>query len=425
MYRAGVPTRSPVGRDPRRTPHRLARPAAERRSYSISDPALVAMLGYGVPGTPSVSEHTALTLSGVYRAVSLISGAIASLPLRTLARSAGGTQVRANSFLDSPGMDRLTPFEWKELVVRYLLLHGAAPLQHIYGGGGQLVGLNPLHPLGVEVDADDARPGGRRFTVRPQGQAPRTFDATTMTYVMGPSLDGVMGISPITAARLSMGTGLAGERTALRMHTNGAQISGVITPKDDNSLMPDDAKALKEIVDRSIVGTDNAGDVVVLNRALDFKPWQMSAVDSQFLQSRTFSIDEVGRWFGVPPHLLGLTEKSTSWGRASPSRTAGLHRYTLSPWTERIQDRLSPLVSARKSVEFDYAGFLASSPQDEIELLIAQVNAGLLTLNEARRIRNLPALPADTGADLPRYPAGSNDPRDAPTGPTPTPGGAA
>jgi HK97 family phage portal protein len=390
---------------------------------SIADPALAMMLGYSTPGVPTVSESTALTLSAVYRAVSLISGAIATLPLRTLTTAPDGTRVRANSFLDSPGLDRLTPFEWKELVVRYLLLHGAAPLQHIYGGGGQLIGAMPVHPLAVEVEADDSRPGGRLMKVRVSGEPTREFDATSMTYVMGPSLDGITGISPITAARLSLGTGLSGDKSALRMFTNGAMISGLVTPKDDD-LDEDEAKVVKDTVNRVMTGPENVGDIAVVNRRLEFTPWTMSAGDAQFIQQRTFSIDEVGRWFGVPPHLLGLTEKSTSWGQGITEQNRGLHRYTLSPWTSRLEQRLTPLVAAKKHAEFDYAGFLQPSPEDEINLVIAQVDNGLLTLNEGRRIRNLPPLPAETGADLPRIPAGSTDPRIDPNRP-PTPGGAA
>jgi hypothetical protein len=55
----------------------------------------------------------------------------------------------------------------------------------------------------------------------------------------------------------------------------------------------------------------------------------MNSKDAQFMESRTFSVDEVGRWFGVPPHLLGLTEKSTSWGQGIAEQNRGLARYTL------------------------------------------------------------------------------------------------
>lgn len=390
----------------------------EQRSISLGDPVLAAMLGYSSPGTPNVSEHAALTLSAVWRAVSLISGSIGALPMRTLQDGPDGTRKRSASFLDSPGMDRWTPFEWKELVAVYLLLHGAAPLQHIYGGGGQIIGLAPVHPSLVEVEAKADAPGGRLMTVRLANGNKREFTAEDMTYVMGLSLDGVCGVSPITAARMSLGTGLSGDKAAHRMFSNGAMVSGLVTPEDDMS--EDEARVIKESVNRTMTGTENAGDIAVINRRLKFQPWTLSAQDAQFLESRTFSIDEVGRWFGLPPHLLGLTEKSTSWGQGIAEQNRGLARYTLTPWTRRIEERLSKLIVSSRKVEFDYTAFVQPSPEDEISLLIEQVNSGLLTLNEARRIRNMPPLPSETGADLPRTPPGAVPPTEADAGVPPS-----
>lgn len=380
------------------------------------------MLGYTPLGTPSINETTALTLSAVFRAVSLISGAIGSLPMRTLQTTSNGVRTRAGSFLDNPGMDRWTPFEWKELVSVYLLLHGAAPLQHIYGGGGQIVGLAPVHPGAVEVKEDLNRPGGRLMTVRMENGTKREFDAETMTYVMGLSLDGIRGVSPITMARTSMGTGTAGDQAAYRMFSSGAMVSGLVTPEDD--MTEEEARIVKDSVNRTITGPENAGDIAVINRRLKFQPWALSNQDSQFLQSRNFSIDEIGRWFGIPPHLLGLTEKSTSWGQGIEAQNRGLARYTLTPWTTRIEERVTRLTAASRKVEFDYTAFVKPSPEDEINLILDQVNSGLLTLNEARRIRNLPALPANTGADLPRVPAGAAAPQELGAATPPSAGGA-
>jgi HK97 family phage portal protein len=125
------------------------------------------------------------------------------------------------------------------------------------------------------------------------------------------------------------------------------------------------------------------------------------------MASRSFNIDEIGRWYGVPPHLLGLTEKATSWGQGIAEQNRGLARYTLTPWTTRIEQRLSRLIAGRKLVEFDYTAFVAPSPEDEIALLLNQVNGGLITVNEARRIRNMPAV---EGGDVLRIPAGAADP---------------
>ena len=371
----------------------------------VGDPLLAVMLGLSTDSPAVISEQTAMSLSSVFRAVSLVAGSLGSLPLRSLQTNRDGTRQRTGSFLDNPGLEAQTPFEWKELAGVHLLLHGNAYAQHIYNGAGSIAGLNLIHPLAVGVERDYERPGGRKYTVRlPDGDV-HVFDVRTMTHIPGLSLDGLKGVSPITLARLSIGTALAGDRASHRTFTNGAMAAGLVTPEED--LEEDEAKVIKKTVNQAVTGVENAGQIAVINRKLKFQQWQLSPEDAQFLQSRSFQVEEIGRWYGVPPHLLGLTEKSTSWGQGIQEQNRGLARYTLQPWTTRIEQRLSRLLRGSLTCEFDYAQFIAPAPEDEIGLLIEQVNNGLLTLNEARRIRNLPSLPAETGADLPRVPPGA------------------
>jgi putative NIF3 family GTP cyclohydrolase 1 type 2 len=62
--------------------------------------------------------------------------------------------------------------------------------------------------------------------------------------------------------------------------------------------------------------------------------------------------------------------------------------------TSRIESALRAILPPDHYAEYDYKGLLQGSPKDEIELLIAQVNAGILEANEARAILNRPPLAA-------------------------------
>lgn len=378
-----------------------SRQLEERSLYSISDPVLAQYFSVG-PGSyagVSVNEQSALGLSAVWRAVSLVSQTIASLPLRSLRDSEDGTRQRVSSFLDEPAtVEGMTQFEWVETIVLYLLLHGAAPLLHIYNGGGGLAGAQPLHPLCVspewELDANRRRTGRKVFEVSLDDGTKRTFTQDELTYIPGPSLDGLRGLSVISIARNSLGTAIAGDRAAARQFGNGAMIAGLVTPEED--VTEAEAKLIKEGLDAKIAGVDNAAQVAVINRKLKFQPWTMSNEDAQFLESRMFSVEEVARWFGVPPHLLMQTDKQTSWGTGVAEQNRGLARTVLAPWCNRIEQRLSRLLRGSAFVEFDLTGLERGNPEGEIDLLIRQVEAGLLTRDEARAIRNLPPLPQAT-----------------------------
>jgi len=393
---------------------RTAEPKAQ--SISISDPRLIEYFG-GLPDWADmepVTENTATALSAVYRATEIVAGTIAGLPLRSLADKNGQKQ-RVTSWLDEPaGPGSLTQFEWVDLLLWHLQLHGNGYGMHLFNGAGSLVGLNLVHPLAVTPCWDPERPGGKKFTVTLDDGQTKDFDATTMTQFMGPTLDGLQGMSVLYRARRSLGTAISGDKAANRMFTNGAMISGLVTPDDDvengGGFEDGEADTIRESINRRMTGTENAGQIAVINRRLKFQPWSLSAEDAQFLESREFSISEVARWFGVPANLLMKDGAVSTWGQGIEVVNRGLHRYTLAGWTSRIEQRLARLLAGKRFAEFDYSGYLKPSPEQEIALLIQQVDSGLLTPNEARAIRNMPPL---DGGDIPRGSA-----------PAPIPGGA-
>lgn len=366
---------------------------------SINDPRMVEWFGLGTPNYAGVEvgEWTALGVPAVHRAVSLISSSIAGLPLRTL-RDVDGVRTRVGSFMDDPGAHvGLTAYQWKQTVLMHLLLHGETFLAHVYNGAGTLAGLTPFHPLAVEVTWDEGRPGGKKFTANLTNGKRQDYDATTMTHIAHESTDGLRGTSPITLHRNSLGTTIAADRCAAKMYASGLLQTVMAVPKDDHTT-EDEAKALSSSIQANVGGWENAHKVGMVNRAVDLVPVSMSLADAQFIESRAFQIQETARIFGVPSSLLMDPGAVSTWGTGVAIQNQGLHRYTLSGWTKLVEESLSRLVATSRFVEFDYAGFLKPSPEEEIRLLLEQIKAGMITVNEARKIRNMD--PIDGGDDL-------------------------
>lgn len=368
---------------------------------SISDPRLAEWFRYGSTNESGVevSEGAALGVSAVWRAVALISQTLAQLPMRSIREIRPGQYQRTSSFLDTPGgPDGPTPFEWRETVFAHLLLHGNAFLAHMYGGAGQLIALVPLHPLAVTIELplpdDEEQPrGGKWFYAHLMNGERQRFDASTLTHIPYLVLDSDgRGLSPIAVHRNSLGTAIAGDRAAAKMFGHGLTVAGLITPDEDDPDW-DDASFIKEEVNDALTGNENMGKIAVLPRKLKFQQMEMSAEDAQFLQSRQFSIEEVARIYGVPPFELMQTEKQTSWGTGIEAQQRGLGRTVLAPWATRLEQRLSRLLPNPRFVEIDFSGLERPSPDVEIRLLLEQIEGGLITINEARAVRNLPPVP--------------------------------
>lgn len=366
---------------------------AEFRSdpqLSISDPAIAEFLGIGHFNDSGVllTELSAMELSAVWRSVLLISGTIAGLPLNSYQRGVGDERTQIETFLDTPHPD-MSPFEWKELIVAHELLWGNSFLHNVFGGAGQLMGLTPLPPWTVGLRRGEET-GEKLFTVRDFKGDARDLTSVDVTHIPAFSLDGLRGVSPIGMARHSLGAARASDKAAGRMFRNGLLLGGLLSPKTDALTKPQRAQVLDGL--RESAGTDHAGDIAFVPAAVDFRPWMMNAVDAQFLESRHFGIEECSRWFGVPRELLSESGAS-SWGSGIQEIVKGFARFCLSGWTTRIEQRLSMLLPPRQFCEFDYSKFLQPSPEDEIRLLIEQVEAKILTIDEARAKRNMPPLP--------------------------------
>lgn len=362
----------------------------ERSLISIGDPAFASYFGLGTPnytGVP-IGETTALSISAVWRAVSLISGTIASLPARAVQHNPDGTRTVVTSWVSDPGLPvGLTSYEFWETTMAHLLLHGNSYAIQVRNGGGGLAGLQPIHPMSVSVERDGLV---KLYKVSLDDGTQAVFTDLELLHIPALSTDGIRGLGPIQVARNSLGIAIAADRAAGRMFSEGAFLSGMVTPEED--VTEDEAKAIKASLDAKVAGWDNAGSIAVINRKLKFTPWSMSNEDAQFLQSRQFQIEEIARWYGVPPYELMQTEKQTSWGTGIEAQQRGLARQVLGPWVKRLEERVSRLLPAGRYLEFDFAGLEKPTPEQEIALLIQQVQGGLITVNEARAIRNLPPI---------------------------------
>jgi HK97 family phage portal protein len=380
---------------------------------SIGDPNLAALFaGGGLTDLTDVvvGEGNALGLSAVFRAVSLISGSLAMLPLRSLREDpATKTIQRVPSVFDDPdGPDGQTVYEWKETLFLHGVLYGRAGAMKIYNQAGSLVRLAITHPLSwytqtptVEEAKDPARypVGGIWFIVTLNDQTRVKLDARDFWYVPAISSDGVNGLGLLNVAKGSLSTSISADRSAAKMFKSGAMISGIASPADELEVV-DNIPELRRQINSAMTGYENAGGIAIVNRRLNFTPWTMSNSDAQFLQSRQFQIEEISRWTGVPPHLLMQTDKQTSWGTGVDEQNRAMGRTVLAPWASRVEQRASRLLAKPRWVEFDFSGLERPSPKDEVALIISEIDAGLLTLDEGRALRNRPPLPQTEGQDI-------------------------
>lgn len=347
------------------------------------------MDGAGSASGVHVTETSALKMSAVWRAVNLLAGTGGALPLKTYRR---GTFDEVDVPVMSDPHPDLTAFEVAELRWVHLLLWGNSYAQKLKNGAGQVAELWPLPPSRVKVGRvapTSANPTGKVFKL---GEDDRQYTRDDILHIPGLGYDGITGVSPIRLATQAIGLGLAAEEYASKLYSSGSLLSGIL--QTEQRLQQDDADRLKVNWKQKVTGLDNAHEIAVLDNGAKFQPVSMPAVDAQMIESRRFQVQEVSRWYGIPPHLLGDVTGSTSWGTGIEQQSIGLVVYTLRPWLVRIEQRLSREVALPSKpdvyVKHKVEGLLRGDSKARGEFYRVMREIGAFSANDILRLEDMP-----------------------------------
>ena len=160
---------------------------------------------------------------------------------------------------------------------------------------------------------------------------------------------------------------------------------------------------LRESWNEAFGGTRNAGKVAILEEGLKFTPISISPADSQLLETRKFTVEEICRIFRVPPHLVQDLTK-TSYNSAEQMSQEFVY-YTLLPWCVRIEQAmmrslLNPQERRQYDIRFNLDGLLRGSYESRMRGYQTAVNTGIFSINDCRKLENMDLLPADQGGDI-------------------------
>jgi HK97 family phage portal protein len=340
-----------------------------------------------------ITAEGALASSTVAACVRLLSESVASLPLHVYRRTENGKVRAADHPLYSLLHDKpnayMTSYTWRAHMMTSVLLTGNSYNVIERDLQGRIIALWPLNSRDVTLKAED---GNLFYEVYTRGER-RRYDFAEVLHVKGPSLDGLTGLSIIKLARQGIGLDLAQTQYGASLYKNKAR-PGLIL-KAPQSLGPDSKDKLRDAFSEKFSGALNAGKVVVLEGGMEIDKVGFSADDSQWLQSRNFSTEDVARWFRVSPHMIGSPTR-LAYASAESEYVAFL-TLTLSPWLVNIQSEINcTLLPDRTTflVEFDPNGVSRGSQSERY----ANYEKGLggpnpwLTIADVRASENLPFL---------------------------------
>lgn len=364
----------------------------------------------------AVTPDTAMRVSTVYACISLLAGAISTLPVGIFERQ-GNERSKADHeywwFLNeqaNPGMTSSAMWEWL-ITSKFFYGDGFARLQRPSVRSSRVIGMEPLHPLDVQPFFDDE--GVKWYRVHCNGGW-ETLDAADVFQLPSIGYDGLRSPSAITyAAREAIGTALAAESYSAKFFNGGATFDYALKTASKLDTSQIDVLLASFLRRSQQQGMGGSRAPLILSGGLEPAQLSVNSKDAEILASRIFGVEEICRIFGVPPHMVGHTAKSTSWGTGIAEQGMGFVRYTLqrhlTPIAQELNRKLWP-TRARYFVEHITAALERGDIKSRFEAYrIALGRAGeqpWTDTDEIRRLENMapnPGLKAtgDTDASQP------------------------
>jgi HK97 family phage portal protein len=340
-----------------------------------------------------VSADSALKISTAWACTRLIAETVAMLPRIIFERFPDESRERATNhplydILHDQPNKRQTSFEFVDMLQMHALLRGSGYAKIVPGPRGPVDRLIPIHPDRVIVEEIDDETVRYQITERDGTQ--QTYNQEDIFELRGLTLDGINTVSVITYARESMGLTLAAEYYGAAFFGNDSRPGGYLRhPKTLSNEAKDRLIADWEATHRGLLVAHRAS---VLEEGMEWQSVGLSQKDSQFLETREFQAEDVTRWFRVPPHMVGLTSKATSWGSGIEELSRGFVTYVLMPWLVRWQQMIHKdliIASERFFVEFLTEALLRGDIEKRYNAYKTGRQWGWLATNEIRRAENM------------------------------------
>lgn len=391
----------------------------ENSTSSLTLSELTAMIGASAVSSSgaSVTADTAMKVSAVYGCVSLIAGAISTLPLGVFQRTAEGRDKADHPYwwlFNEQASEAWTSAAALEYLISSKLFYGDGFGRLIRSNrSNQVTGWEPLHPLSVQPFKHEGRV---LYRVTKSGEAPYTLDSSDMIHLPSLGFDGLTSPSPITyAAREAIGTAISAQQFSGQFFAGGANFDYAL--KTTSRLTTEQLNQLKA----SLLGRAQNGGrgPLILSGGLEPAQLSVNSKDAEILATRLFTVEEICRVFGVPPHMVGHTDKTTSWGSGIESQGIGFVRYTLqrhlTPMQQELNRKLWP-VRERFFVEHITAALERGDLKGRYEAYrIALGRAGEMPFMEPDEVRRLENMPPNENLQINPGKADGKDANEKPT----------
>lgn len=344
-----------------------------------------------------VNQKTTLGLATAWACIRLKSDVVGSMGMGVYEKADSGRKSRPDHWLydlvhEEPNRDQTAAEFWSGQVAAMDLWGNAYAEKETLGS--RVTALTPIEPHLVTVKRN--RANERVYVYNDRGKA-EELPADKMFHLRGLTLGGDVGLSAIEYGRRTLGGAMAANKTAGDTFRAGLQLAGFMGT-GSTSLKPEQRADLIEIFD-AFVGDAMRGRIVPLEKDFTFHPLKMNPAEVQLLESRGWDVEEICRWFGMLPMLIGHAARGqTMWGSGIEQLLLGWQTLMLNPLLTNIQQatkkQLLPAAERKRIYpEINREALMAADSAARAALYSAFGQNGVMSREEMRAKENMPEKP--------------------------------
>jgi HK97 family phage portal protein len=347
-----------------------------------------------------ITPDNAVTISAVWACIRFLSQSIAALPWNVIddkTKLPVSNSVQAQSVLQRPS-DEYSSLQFRETLMHWVLRWGNGYAEIERDVLGRPYQMHPIHPERVCVMRDPVSYEIYYSVDMTGGRAPVVLDMMNMFHLRGMG-ESIVGMNVIAYAAESLGWAKAVQMFGAGFFGQGATPAGVVTMK--KPLTPDGLTALKKEFEKVYSGSKNAGKTAFLDNEMEYKPLTVDPDKGQFIETNQFLIDEVCRWFGVPPHkiykLLNATFSNIE------HQSIEVVTDSLRPWACRFEDeakfKLLGQNRAGYSNKINLKGLLTGDTKTRLEWYRGLREIGVLNADKILELEDMPLIGEADGGE--------------------------
>jgi len=295
----------------------------------------------------TMTPDTAVTIAAVWACLRYLSQTVAQLPWHVMRDGERGADVQRSHPVDWLLWKRVSS-EWSSFQFRETMIHWALRWGNGYAEiepdqANRPFAMWPIHPERVTVCravedgyasyGDEIAAGDLYYEVDDGQTGKMVFAARRIFHLRGFG-EGPVGVNVIQYAAESLGLAKAIQLFGAGFFGNGMNIGGIVVNK--RALTEPAMRAQRAELDRLYKGPRNAGRFAILDQDTDFKPVSVDPQKSQLTEAYKLQVEEICRWFGVPPHKVMHLDRSTFSNIEHQAIEVVVDSVT--PWVRRLED---------------------------------------------------------------------------------------